>query len=115
ALTLKSVLDFSRSFSTVRAQASPRRGYLRVGDQLWFRFAEGDSLAHFLDSRGKSFNLLLLLRCAQFLRRDFGFQSRDSRLLFLNFSVLFEELVEQHRIHRFIADSVDSAIFITTD
>ena len=40
----------------------------------------------------------------------------ESRLeifaLLFDFAVLFEELVEQHRVHRFVADSVDLAAFI---
>jgi hypothetical protein len=35
---------------------------LRSTDQLWCRFAEGDLIAHFLDSRSKSLDLLLHLR-----------------------------------------------------
>ena len=70
---------------------------LRVVDKLWCRFAEGDFVAHFLDSRSKSFDLLLLL-CDR--RLEFG----DCALLFCNFGLLFrdppmffQELVEQHR------------------
>jgi hypothetical protein len=43
---------------------------------------------------------LLLLSCGV------GFQ-------FLNFSVLFEELIEQHRVHRVIAHSIRLALLVT--
>jgi hypothetical protein len=50
-----------------------------------------------LSSRSKGFGLLLLLRAGQFLPRDFGLQSSDSRLLFLDVAVLFEELIQLQR------------------
>ena len=52
-------------------------------------------VAHFLDSRSKSFNLLLLLR-------DRRLEGGDCALLFCDVPVLFQELVEQHRVHRFV-------------
>jgi hypothetical protein len=36
----------------------------------------------------------------------------NRRLQFLYFSVLFEKLVEQHRVHRVVADGIDLAILI---
>src|SRR5439155_20556804 len=61
------------------------RAALRVGDQLSRRFAEGDSVAHFLYGRSESFNLLLLLR-------DGRFEFRYCALLFCNVPVLFQKL-----------------------
>ncbi len=73
-----------------------------IHNRLWSRAAHLDLRAHFLHRRSKRLNLLLLL-C-------------ESRLeifaLLFDFAVLFEELVEQHRVHRFVADSVDLAAFI---
>ena len=43
-----------------------------------------------------------------------GFRSRDSRLLFPDFAMLFEELVQQHCVHRLIADGVDLSLLITS-
>ena len=48
--------------------------------------------AHFLQAFSKHFNLL--------------FQARNGRLLLLIFAVLFKELIQQHRVHRFVADGV---------
>jgi len=56
-----------------------QRDLLIIGNGLWCRFAEGDLIAHFLDSRSEGFDLLLLL-C-------------DGRLQPLDLAVLFQELV----------------------
>ena len=48
------------------------------------RFAQLKLVAHFLEAGSKSFNLLLLP----------GYR----RFLFLDFAVLFEELVQKHRV-----------------
>ena len=60
-------------------------------------------IAHLLHGSGKSFNLLLL--------------TRDHRSLLLHFSVvlygslmLFQKLVEQHRVHCFVANRVNLAL-----
>jgi len=79
-----------------------RRRHLRVGDQLWCRFAERNLVAHFLDSRSKGFDLLLLLSSGRLLSRNLLLLLRDGRpefgdcaLLFFDVPVLFQELVEQ--------------------
>ena len=72
---------------------------LRVCDQLWCRFAEHHLLAHLLQSGSESLNLLLHL-C-------------DGRSLFnLTFSVLFEELIQQHRVHCFVAHGHGFSVLI---
>src|SRR5437016_5244545 len=58
-------------------------------------------IAHFLEARSESFDLLLLLRY--------------DRSLFFHFTMLFEKLVEQHRVHRFVANAVRLAVSITRD
>jgi hypothetical protein len=60
-----------------------------VQDRLRRRFPHFKLGAHFLETRSESFNLLLLL--------GYG------RLLLLDLPVLFEELVEQHRVDRVVA------------
>src|SRR5438034_6927746 len=40
--------------------------------------------------------------------------ARDGRFLFLVLAMLFEELIEQHRVHSFIADCVRLALFVTS-
>ena len=64
----------------------------------------------FCNPRSKRFNLLLLLRdsCFQVLA---ALAARLS-LAAPHFAVLFEELVEQHRVHRFVAHGVDLAVLI---
>jgi hypothetical protein len=39
----------------------------------------------------------------------------DGRLLLLYLAVLFEKLVEQHRVHRFVADGLRFSMFISGD
>src|ERR1041385_7311343 len=53
----------------------------------------GELRAHFLYACGKGFNLLLLR---------------------VNLPTRFEKLVEQHRVHCFIAHSVSLALFVTS-
>ena len=92
---------------------------LIVQNRLQCGFAQFKLGAHFLDLRG----LLFELRGEDF--HSF-LQLRDSPLLFLRFAflfvrfaalllrraVLFEEFIEQHRVHRLVADSVDLAFSI---
>jgi hypothetical protein len=67
-----------------------------------------DLRAHLLQARSKRFNLLLLMRGSRLevlpLLRELGLKVRlllrHSRSQFLHCAVLFEELVEQHRVHR---------------
>ena len=84
--------------------------------QLWW-FTERNLIADFSHSGGEFLNLLLLLcdRCVLshnllLLLRDGAFQSRDCALLFCDVPMLFEELVEQHRVHRFVAHCVGLAL-----
>src|SRR5438105_9854750 len=78
---------------------------LIVGDHLRCRFGQFKLCAHLLDLRcllfdacSEGFNLFLLLR------------SRRFQLLHL--AMLLEKLVEQHRVHRFVADAVNLALLI---
>src|SRR5437016_284462 len=81
-----------------------RAALLIVGDHLRRRAAHLDFRAHPLQARSKRFNLLLLVRGS---RLEVLLQLRDGRFLFLHCAALFEELVEQHRIHSFVAHSVN--------
>jgi hypothetical protein len=47
-----------------------------------------------------------------FLTRDFRFLFLDLRFLLFVFAMLLEELVEQHRVHGFVADGFRFAISI---
>src|SRR4029077_6002773 len=66
---------------------------LIVVDHLRSGFARFNLGAHFLDER--------------FLLFQFCFESVNFLLLPLHCTVLFEELVEQHRVHGFVADAVN--------
>src|SRR5437773_7167408 len=81
-----------------------RAALLIVEDHLRRRAAHLDLRAHPLQARSKRFNLLLLVRVS---RLEVLLQLRDGRFLFLHCAVLFEKLVEQHRIHSFVAHSVN--------
>ncbi len=89
---------------------------LIVEDHLRRRFAPLDLRAHLLKARSKSFYLLLLernLRCEFILLlRDGRFLLLQPAVLLLDLAVLFQELVEQHRVHCFVAYSVYLAICI---
>ncbi len=69
-----------------------------IQDRLRSRATHLDLRAHFLQSRSKRFNLLLLF-CYD-------------RSLFFHLAVLFEKFVEQHRVHRFIAHGVRLALVV---
>src|SRR5215469_15528756 len=91
------------SFSAKRTLWIPlhaRRLSLTVLNGLRCGFTQFNLCAHFLEARRKGFNLLLLLRRIRFQ--------------FLYFAVLFEELVEQHRIHRFVANRIGLAVFVAS-
>ena len=92
---------------------------LRVCDQLRCRFAQRNLIAHFLDSCGKSFNWLLLLgdRREKFraLLRNCRCLCRGRSLQFLNLAMLFQKLIEQHRIHCFVANGIDLAIVVANN
>ena len=83
-----------------------------VEDYLRRSFARLDLRAHLLQAGSKRFNLLLLLRDSRFLFGSGRFYLGDPRVLLLHFAMFLEELVEQHRVHRLVADSQNLAIFI---
>ena len=60
---------------------------------------------HFVVDLSDLLGLLLQLRSELF----------NLLLLFLNLSVLFEELVEQHRVHCFVADGIGFSVAIPTN
>src|ERR1700693_2385815 len=64
--------------------STPENALLIVQDRLRRGFGQFKLCAHFLQSRGECFNLLL--------------QTCDHRVLFL-FAVLFEKFIKQHRVH----------------
>src|ERR1044072_4081745 len=74
-------------------------------DRLGWRFCQLDLVIHGLDFRVEIFQsrgkILLLLR-------DFRFE-------LLDLLVLFEELIEQHRVHRVVANAVGLSEFIADD
>src|SRR5206468_8406158 len=75
-------------------------------------FAHLNLSAHLLDLRA----LLFELRSENFhsllLLGNSGFQFSDRRLLFLDSFVLFQEFIEQHRVHCLVPHGVDFAILI---
>jgi hypothetical protein len=81
---------------------------LFIRDHFWRWLARFELGAHFLNLSGllfhncyKSFDFLLLLKVVRFQ--------------FLNFPVLFEELIEQHRVHRIIAHSPKLTVLAVYD
>jgi len=66
---------------------------LVIAHDAWNRVTCLNSGSHLLQASGEGFDLLLLLR-------DRAFQ-------LLHFAVLLQELIEQHRVHRFVADGRD--------
>src|SRR5438876_545916 len=82
---------------------------LIVGDKLRCRFAHFNLRAHLLQARSKRFNLLLLVRGS---RLEVLLQLHDGRFLFPHFAVLFEELIEQHRVDRLVANGNDFALLV---
>ena len=70
-----------------------RPAALGIVDHLRRRFARFELRAYLLQARSKRFNLLLL--------------PSDDRFQVLHLMMLFEELVEQHRVHRFVAHGVN--------
>ena len=99
-----------------RARDLPRLfqyALFKGGDQLWCRFTKGNLVANFLDSRGEGFDLFLLLCTDRLLSRnlllllgDGRFEFRYCALLFCDVPVLFQELIQQHRVYGFVADGV---------
>src|ERR1700730_5057300 len=85
---------------------------LIVVDHLRRSLAHFKLCAHFLQTSSKRFNLLLLARDRRFLLCSIGFYLGYYRLLFLHFAVRFEELVEQHRVDRLIANGNDFALLV---
>ncbi len=57
---------------------------------------------------------MLLQRDRRFLLCSIRFYLGDCGFLFLHFAVLFEKLVEQHGVHRFVADGVNLALGIAS-
>jgi hypothetical protein len=83
------------------------------------RFAEGDLVAHFPHRGGECFNLLLLLCSGRLLSRNLLLLLRDRRLeigdcalLFCDVPVLFEKLVQHHRVHRFVAHGREVSLLV---
>jgi hypothetical protein len=71
-----------------------------IREPLGCSFARIDLRAHLLQTRSKRFNLLLLL-C-------------DGRFLLLVLAMLLEKLIEQHRVHRFIAHTLRLALIVAS-
>src|SRR6266480_1962028 len=76
---------------------------LNVADCLRCRFPQFKLAAHFLQASSKRFDLTLLVR--EFELKVL-FQLRDSHLLLFDLAMLLEKLVQQHRVHRFVAHRI---------
>src|SRR2546430_8190293 len=94
----------------------------RVHNDLGRTLADLNLRADFLNLRGllfelrrQSFRSFLLLGDDFLLFRNPGVELCDAHLLLLNFTILFEEFVEQHRVHRLIADSARFTLLIARD
>jgi hypothetical protein len=74
-----------------------------VRNRLRSGLAQFQLCAHFLECGSESFDLLLLPRVGRY-------KPSDGRLLLLIFAMLFEELVEQHRVHRLVPHSIRVAL-----
>ena len=72
--------------------------HLGIVDHLRRRFARFKLCAHLLQACSKRFNLLLL--------------AHRVRFQFLNLAVLFEKLVEQHRVDLVVAHAQDFAVLV---
>ena len=82
-------------------QASVRPTLPIAGDRLRRRSVQFDLVVHFLNERSLLF---------KFRSKDINFF-----LLFSNCSMLFEEFIEQHRVHGFVANAVDFPFAIRDD
>src|SRR5207247_9858103 len=94
----------------------------RVDNDLGRTLADLNLHADFLNLRGllfelrrQSFRSFLLLGDDFLLFRNPGVELCDAHLLLLNFTMFLEELVEQHRVHRFVAHRIDLPIGVATD
>src|SRR5437762_3260683 len=105
---------------------------LIVDDHLRCSFAHFKLVAHLLDlgcllfqACGENLHFLPLVRDDRFKLSDAGleafallrnhhFQFPQLAALLLHFAVLFEELVEQHRVHRLVAHGVDLTLLIAS-
>src|SRR4051812_41313655 len=78
---------------------------LTIQRRLRRGFAQFKLCAHFLQSRSKRGNLFLLLCNSRGLLLQF-------LTLFLYCAVLFQKLVEQHRVHCVVTDGVWLSLFV---
>ena len=105
---------------------------LIVDDHLRCSFAHFKLVVHLLDlccllfqACGESLHFLPLVRDGRFKLSDAGLEAfallrnrhflfRQLAALLLHFAVFFEELVEQHRVHRLVAHGVDLTLLIAS-
>src|SRR5437870_5091446 len=94
----------------------------RVHNDLGRTLADLNPRADFLNLRGllfelrrQSFRSFLLLGDDFLLFRNPGVELCDAHLLLLNFTMLFQEFIEQHRVHRFVAHGIDLPIGVARD
>jgi hypothetical protein len=99
------MIGWDRGLSNLRIVYNPPRR----------TFAEFKLWAHFLEAHNKRFNVLLLLGVCCFLLCNHTLELSDSRLLLLYFAMLFDEFVEQHRVHRFVAHGISLAVRTASD
>jgi hypothetical protein len=69
--------------------------------------------AHFLKTRAAC-SFRRAVGCAT-CHTEVSLYLRNRRLLFLHFAMLFQELIEQHRVHRIVADRVRFPLLIVHD
>ena len=87
----------------------------RFVTHFWSWLARFKLGAHFLDLGGLLFELRRENLHPFLLQGDCRFQVSDTGLLFLDFFVLFEELVEQHHVHRIVAHGANLTVFVVHD
>src|SRR5436309_14970628 len=81
------------------------------GEFAWLKSARGrtrcgELITHLLQTCAESFDFLFLRAKALLLLGQCGLQ-------LLDLAMLLEELIEQHRVHRFVTDAVGLALVIT--
>ena len=72
-------------------------------------------VTHHLRRRSTHFHLIVDLSDLRGLLFQLRGELFNLLLLFLHFAVLFEELIQQHRVYRLVAHSINFSIGVVTD